>query len=110
MNKLGISSLELTLSGYNLLTFSSLKHIDPETNPDRFGDYPLVKLYSLGLNVNFKITTDMHFVYKIIACIIACIITMSCSEISFGDDFLGNNPKVRELQQKRCFLRKQALK
>ena len=53
MDKLGISSLGLTLSGYNLITFSALKYIDPESNPNRFGDYPLTKLYSLGLNVNF---------------------------------------------------------
>lgn len=43
--------------------------------------------------LTFKITSDMHFVYKIIACITACLITMSCSEISFGDDFLGKQPE-----------------
>ena len=53
LKKLGISSLGLTLSGYNLITFSPLKYIDPESNPNRFGDYPLTKLYSLGLNINF---------------------------------------------------------
>lgn len=53
LSKLGISSMGVTLSGYNLLTFSPLKYLDPESNPDRFGDYPLVKLYSLGINVNF---------------------------------------------------------
>lgn len=53
LKKLGVSSLGITLSGYNLLTFSPLKYIDPEGVTNRFGDYPLVKLYSLGLNVNF---------------------------------------------------------
>ncbi|MDD2244901.1 MAG: TonB-dependent receptor [Dysgonamonadaceae bacterium] len=53
LKRLGISSLGLTLSGYNLLTFSPLKYIDPESNPNRFGDYPLTKLYNLGLNINF---------------------------------------------------------
>lgn len=53
LKKLGISSLGLTFSGYNLLTFSPLKYLDPESNPDRFGDYPLIKLYSFGLNLNF---------------------------------------------------------
>lgn len=53
LDKLGISSLGLTFSGYNLLTFSPLKYLDPESNPDRMGDYPLVKLYSLGLKLNF---------------------------------------------------------
>ncbi|MGL5260753.1 MAG: hypothetical protein ACRC9P_00005, partial [Bacteroides sp.] len=53
LNKMGIKSLSLTFSGYNLLTFSPLKHIDPESITDNYGDYPLVKLYSFGLNVNF---------------------------------------------------------
>lgn len=53
LKKIGISSLGITFSGYNLLTFSPLKHIDPEAQTNRFGDYPLVKLYSFGLNVNF---------------------------------------------------------
>lgn len=53
MKKIGISSLALNLSGYNLLTFSPLKYIDPEGVTSRMGDYPLVKLYSLELNINF---------------------------------------------------------
>ena len=53
LKKIGINSLELTFSGFNLLTFSPLKYLDPESQPDRFGDYPLVKLYSFGLNLNF---------------------------------------------------------
>lgn len=53
LKKLGINSLGLTFSGYNLLTFSPLKYIDPESQTNNFGDYPLVKLYSFGLNLNF---------------------------------------------------------
>ena len=53
LKKLGINSLGLTFSGYNLLTFSPLKYLDPESDPDRFGAYPLVKTYSFGLNLNF---------------------------------------------------------
>ena len=53
LKKAGISSLGITLTGYNLLTLSPLKYIDPEGVTNRFGDYPLVKIYSLGLNVNF---------------------------------------------------------
>lgn len=53
LKKLGIKSLGLTLSGYNLLTFSPLDIIDPEGLTTNIGDYPLVKLYSFGLNVNF---------------------------------------------------------
>lgn len=53
LKKVGINSIGLSFSGYNLLTFSPLKHIDPEAPTNNFGDYPLVKLYSFGLNVNF---------------------------------------------------------
>lgn len=53
MKKIGVSSLTFTLSGYNLLTFSKLKVIDPEGQTTRTGDYPLVKLYNFGLNINF---------------------------------------------------------
>ena len=53
LKKIGVESLVFTLSGYNLFTFSSLKIIDPEGQTTRTGDYPLVKLYNLGLNINF---------------------------------------------------------
>lgn len=53
LKKLGISSLGITFTGYNLLTFSPLKYIDPEGVTNRFGDYPLIKVYSFGLNLNF---------------------------------------------------------
>lgn len=53
LKKIGVSSLGFTFSGYNLLTFSPLKYIDPEGVTSRMGDYPLVKLYSFGLNINF---------------------------------------------------------
>lgn len=53
LKKLGLSSLGLNFSGYNLLTFSPLKYLDPESDPNRFGDYPLIKVYSFGLNLNF---------------------------------------------------------
>lgn len=53
LKKIGINSLTLTFSGYNLLTFSPLKYLDPESVPNRFGDYPLIKVYSFGLNLNF---------------------------------------------------------
>ena len=53
LKKAGISSLGITLSGYNLLTFTNLKFVDPESVPNNQGAYPLVKLYSLGVNINF---------------------------------------------------------
>lgn len=53
LKKIGINSLGISLTGYNLLTFTPLDFIDPEGNTTNSGDYPLVKLYSLGLNINF---------------------------------------------------------
>ena len=53
LKKIGVSSLGFTFSGFNLLTFTPLKYIDPEGVTSRMGDYPLVKLYSFGLNINF---------------------------------------------------------
>lgn len=53
LKKIGINSLGITFSGYNLLTISPLKYLDPESVTNNFGDYPLVKLYSFGLNLNF---------------------------------------------------------
>lgn len=53
LKRIGANSLAISFSGYNLLTFTPLKYIDPEGVTDRFGDYPLVKLYSFGLNLNF---------------------------------------------------------
>lgn len=51
--KVGISSLGLTLTGYNLLTFSPMDFEDPETITDNLGQYPLVKTFNLGININF---------------------------------------------------------
>ena len=53
LKKLGLTSLGFNFSGYNLLTFSPLKYLDPESNPDNYGEYPLIKVYSFGLNLNF---------------------------------------------------------
>ncbi len=49
----GIKSLGISLTGYNLLTFTPLEIMDPESVGDNNGKYPLVRIYSLGLNLNF---------------------------------------------------------
>ncbi len=53
LKSLGINSLNLSLTGYNLLTFTPLDFMDPEADPNNNGAYPLVKIYSFGLNINF---------------------------------------------------------
>ena len=54
LHKLGISSLGVMFTGYNLLTFSRMKLQDPEARADDSdGEYPLVKTYNLAININF---------------------------------------------------------
>ena len=52
--KLGIGSVGIMFTGYNLLTFSKMKLQDPEAkSSDSDGTYPLVKTYNLAININF---------------------------------------------------------
>lgn len=53
LKTLGLESFEIVFTGYNLLTFSPMKTMDPESLADNRGHYPLTKLYSLGLNLKF---------------------------------------------------------
>lgn len=52
-DRIGINSLSLSFTGYNLLTFTGLTFQDPETVSNNDGVYPLVKTYNLALNINF---------------------------------------------------------
>ena len=53
-DKLGISSLGLMFTGYNILTFSKMTLQDPEaTSSSSNGKYPLVKTYNLSINLTF---------------------------------------------------------
>jgi len=49
----GVKSLMFNLSGYNLLTFTKLRTLDPEGNTQNNGAYPIIKTYNLGLTINF---------------------------------------------------------
>ncbi|MFO7852747.1 MAG: SusC/RagA family TonB-linked outer membrane protein [Bacteroidota bacterium] len=53
LRRLGISKMRAFLNGYNLLTFDSLDITDPETRTGDRPTYPLIKIYNVGLNVNF---------------------------------------------------------
>ena len=54
LSKLGIGSLGIMFTGYNLLTFSQMKLQDPEAKSSSSdGQYPLVKTYNIAINVNF---------------------------------------------------------
>jgi len=53
-DKVGISSLGIMFTGYNLLTFSKMTLQDPEAqSSDSDGQYPLVKTYNIALNISF---------------------------------------------------------
>ena len=52
LKRIGISRMRVSASGYDLMTFDKIKYFDPEGRTSR-PDYPLVKIFNLGLNVNF---------------------------------------------------------
>ena len=53
-DKLGIGSVGLMFTGYNLWTWSRMTLQDPEAkSSDSHGTYPLVKTYNIALNINF---------------------------------------------------------
>lgn len=54
LKTVGIKKARLYFNGYNLLTFTGLKYLDPEHTSDTYGYlYPLVKSYNIGVNVTF---------------------------------------------------------
>ena len=53
LKAIGVKSIDVSFTGYNLLTFTGLKFMDPEAMPSDTVDYPLVKIYSFGLNITF---------------------------------------------------------
>lgn len=53
LEKAGIGSVGVRLTGYNLLTFSPLDFQDPEALASNNGAYPLVKSYDLGISLKF---------------------------------------------------------
>ena len=53
MKKLGLTNLQLGLSGYNLLTFTPFIWGDPESRVDSGPSYPLQRTYTATLKVGF---------------------------------------------------------
>ena len=50
---IGIRSIRIYVGGYNLLTFSELKSVDPENNDEGYQTYPQMKIYNTGVKVTF---------------------------------------------------------
>jgi hypothetical protein len=53
LKKIGVKSLRVFGNGYNILTFDNLKVLDPEEKGNSGGDYPLTKIFNVGLNIQF---------------------------------------------------------
>jgi len=52
-SKIGVKDLAFTLSGYNLLTFTGMDYMDPESPTGRLSYYPQQKTYNAGVNITF---------------------------------------------------------
>jgi TonB-linked SusC/RagA family outer membrane protein len=54
MQKIGINGIRVYYTGLNLLTFSNIKHIDPEMGYDqRENSYPVMRSHTFGLDITF---------------------------------------------------------
>jgi len=54
INRLSIAKIRVYVNGYNLLTFTKMKMIDPESKTDSDPLYPLMQMINFGLNITFK--------------------------------------------------------
>lgn len=52
-NKIGINNMRVSLSGYNLLTFTPFLWGDPESKASSSPSYPLQRTYTISLKFNF---------------------------------------------------------
>ncbi len=53
LKTIGVKNMNVFAVGYNLLTFDKLGVLDPEIRTQGKPTYPLMKVYSLGVNVTF---------------------------------------------------------
>jgi TonB-linked SusC/RagA family outer membrane protein len=54
IRRTGLKGVRFFLSGYNLLTFTKVKYVDPEHPSGTYGYlYPLDKIFNAGLNIKF---------------------------------------------------------
>lgn len=54
LSRAGLKNVRVFANGYNILTFTGLRYLDPEHPSSQFGYlYPLDKIYSFGLSIKF---------------------------------------------------------
>ena len=51
--RLGVRGLRFYIAGYNLLTFSELKFVDPETSDESYQTYPQMRIFNSGVKLTF---------------------------------------------------------
>ena len=51
--KVGIKGMRFYVGGYNLLTISSLKSVDPENNDEGYQTYPQTRIFNTGVKITF---------------------------------------------------------
>lgn len=51
--KIGIKGLRVYVAGYNLLTLSELKFVDPETSDESYQTYPQMRIVNFGAKLSF---------------------------------------------------------
>ena len=52
-HQVGIKNIRVYAAGYNLLTLSELKNVDPETSDEGYQTYPQVRIFNFGVKVTF---------------------------------------------------------
>lgn len=54
LSKAGLQNIRIFVSGFNLITWTKMRYIDPEQDPNTYNYlYPLMKNYNIGLNIIF---------------------------------------------------------
>ncbi|MPN59853.1 hypothetical protein SDC9_207575 [bioreactor metagenome] len=49
----GVNNLRVYIGGYNLLTFDTLKIVDPESNSSETQNYPQLRIFNAGVKLTF---------------------------------------------------------
>lgn len=52
-DKIPVKGLRFYVAGYNLLTFSDLKEVDPETSSGELQNYPQMRIFNAGVKLTF---------------------------------------------------------
>lgn len=50
---IGVKGIRFYLGGYNLLTLSQLKNVDPETSDESYQTYPQMRIFNTGVKIMF---------------------------------------------------------